>query len=355
MKKPANQKKGVVKGMPSAVLLSIAIHAALFFLAGALVVFTVVKKKEMEFEPPKAVERPKMKLKKPKVRIKKSSRPKSATRIVSKANRASMPNIELPEMSGMGDGLGDGLGGFDLMPDLEEISLFGGGRSIGNDFVGTFYDFNRDHSGRKIPMDPDKMRDVMLDFVQDGWRSSVFAPYYRSPRKLYATCFAIPPVHSTRAPSAFGEYNTPGYCWAAHYKGQLVYPEDITFRFWGQGDDFMLVRVGGKLVLQACWPDTAESYFLHLWSSGILPSGITIRWSATGSRSRAVKPLTWRCSSAKPRAACSARCSWLKSRARNIPGIRSSTAPHCRSSRRKSLRLIWRMPSISPSTPAMQP
>ncbi len=40
-KNKKNQK--VVKGMPSAVLLSILIHGALFLLAGMLVVFTVVK------------------------------------------------------------------------------------------------------------------------------------------------------------------------------------------------------------------------------------------------------------------------------------------------------------------------
>ena len=82
--------------MPSAVLLSILIHVALFLLAGMLVVFTVVKKEEKTFVPPKAVERPKMKLRKPKVRIKKSSRPKPTTRIVSKVNRANMPDIQLP-------------------------------------------------------------------------------------------------------------------------------------------------------------------------------------------------------------------------------------------------------------------
>ncbi|RKX35139.1 MAG: hypothetical protein DRP64_19530, partial [Verrucomicrobia bacterium] len=55
----------LAKGMPSAVALSILIHAALFLLAGMLVVFTVVKKEEKKFTPPKAVERPKMKLRKP--------------------------------------------------------------------------------------------------------------------------------------------------------------------------------------------------------------------------------------------------------------------------------------------------
>ena len=132
MIKKNSKKRGVktTKGTPSAVLLSILIHAALFLLAGTLVVFTVVKKREVEFEPPKAVERPKMKLKKPKVKIKKTSRPKPTQRIVTKLDRASMPDIQLPEMSGMGEGLGDAVGGFDMLPDLSEASYFGTGQSI---------------------------------------------------------------------------------------------------------------------------------------------------------------------------------------------------------------------------------
>jgi len=116
----------MTKGMPSAVLLSIVIHSALFL----LVVFTVVKKKEIKFEPPKMVERPKMKLKKPKV--KKTSTP--TTRIVTKVNRASMPDIQFPEISGMGEGLGGGIGGFDMMSDFDDVSVFG--QTIGNDLEG---------------------------------------------------------------------------------------------------------------------------------------------------------------------------------------------------------------------------
>jgi len=41
--------------MPSAVALSILIHAALFLLAGMLAVFTVVKKEEKKFVPPKVL------------------------------------------------------------------------------------------------------------------------------------------------------------------------------------------------------------------------------------------------------------------------------------------------------------
>ncbi len=240
-------------------VLSILIHAALFLLAGMLVVFTVVKKEEKRFEPPKAVDRPKMKLKKPKVKVKKSAKPKPSTRIVTKVNRASMPDIQLPEMSGMTEGgLGGGISGFDIMPDLGETTLFGSGQSVGNDFVGTFYDFKRDRSGRDIPMEPLTFTSQLKKFVDRGWNISDFSRYYRSPKKLYATTFMIPPVLSLLAPEAFGEPDTIGYCWAAHYKGQLVHKDAITFRFWGMGDDVLVVRVDGEVVLSACWPDNGH-------------------------------------------------------------------------------------------------
>jgi len=261
MKKRVKKEKKVTKGMPTAVLVSILIHAGLFLLAGMFVVFTVVKSKEVEFEPPKAVERPKMKLKKPKVKVKKSSKPKPTTRIVTRVQKASMPDIQLPEMSGMSEGLGGGIGGFDLMPDLGEVSIFGSGQTIGNDFVGTFYDFKRTRQGRTIAMDESEFADRLTKVVKGGWKASDLARYYQSPKKLYATCFMIPPVKSALGPSAFGE-DTGGWSWMVLYKGKLVYPEDIKFRFWGFGDDILLVRVDGKLVLNGNWHDHGSNTYI---------------------------------------------------------------------------------------------
>jgi len=272
------RKQKVAKGMPAAVLLSILIHTALFLLAGLFVVFTVVRQKEIEFEPPKAVERPKMKLKKPKVKVKKSAKPKPTTRIVTKVQKADMPDIQLPEMSGMAEGLGGGIGGFDLMPDPGEVSVFGSGQTVGNDFVGTFYDFKRDRHGKPLMagMDPDKYHALLMKFFRNGWKPSGFSRYYRSPKKLYATTFMVPPIFSTAAPAAFGEPDTGGWLWAVHYQGQLVYKEDITFRFWGFADDIMLIRVDGKVVLSACWHDrpdggrggiTSQVYYSPIWQT----------------------------------------------------------------------------------------
>lgn len=260
MKKGKLKSKGISKGAPSGFVISLLVHAAAFMLAGLLVVFTVQHKEEQKFIPPEPVERPKMKLKKPKVKVKKSAKPKSTTRIVTKVQKANMPDIQLPEMSGIGDGLGGGLDGFDLMPDMGEITVFGSGQSIGNDFVGTFYDLKRTRQGSMSIMDTDQFQDTVSKFVRSGWRTSKLAQYYRSPKKLYATTFMVPTTRSYVAPRAFGEPETVGWCWLAHYKGQLVHKDGIRFRFWGQGDDILLVRVNGKVVLNASWPNSEQIY-----------------------------------------------------------------------------------------------
>ena len=251
MKRSKNKEKKVTKGAPTAVLLSIAIHAGLFFLAGLLVVFTVVKKEEQKFEPPKAIDRPKMKLKKPKVKVKKSSKPKPTTRIVTKMNRANMPEIQLPEMSSMGDGLGGGMvGGFDMMPDLEEVSIFGSGMSVGNDLEGTFYDFKRNREGNKhmVALGEGDFKNAVEKFIRKDWKTSTLGRYYRSPNTLYTPAIMVGEVKSMLGPWAFNEPDTAGYFYMLHYKGQIVHQDGGRFRFWGMGDNFMLVRVNGKVV-----------------------------------------------------------------------------------------------------------
>ena len=150
MKKLVKRTKGLIKGVPTAVLVSIAVHAGLLLLAGGFVVFSVIQKTEKKFEPPPPVERPKMRLKKPRVKVKKRARPKASQRITSK-NVQSMTGIQLPVSTGMTEGLGGGIGGFELMPDPSEMTLLGGRQStsVGNDFEGTFYSLLLDRTGQR--------------------------------------------------------------------------------------------------------------------------------------------------------------------------------------------------------------
>ncbi len=266
--KPRKSKRpgNISKGAPSGFIISLLIHAAAFLLAGLLVVFTVQQKEEKKFVPPPPADRPKMKLRKPKVQVKKNVKPKATTRIVTKVQRADMPDIQLPEMSGIGEGLGAAVGGFDLLPDLSELSSpFGGSFTTGSDLKGYFYNFNRSRSGRKIPMSTDQMRQAIHDYMKDGWKKTRLSRYYRSPKTLYSSVVCVPTVQSELAPEAFGEEEAEGYCWAVLYEGDLVYPEDITFRFWGVGDKFMGVKVDDDTVLFCAYRSSTREMFGDIW------------------------------------------------------------------------------------------
>ncbi|VGO22290.1 hypothetical protein [Pontiella sulfatireligans] len=259
------KEKGVVKGAPSGFVVSLLVHAAAFLLAGMLVVFNVVKKEEKKFVPPKAVERPKMNLKKPKVKVRKSSKPKPTTRIVTRVKRASMPDIQLPEMSGMGDGLAGGIGGFEIMPDLSQVSVFGGNQSIGNDFEGRFYDLKRDRRGGTISMEQDPYMTIVGKLAREKMKESLLGRYYRAPNKLFTTHFMIPPITSPMAPDVYGSPETASFFFLVKYTGKLVYKDDIRFRFWGTGDAYCVVTVDDETVLINGW-DGRLDYLTH-WTS----------------------------------------------------------------------------------------
>ena len=217
MKKLFKKTKGLVKGTPVAVLVSIGIHGVLLFAALGWVVFTVVKKDEVAFVPVEKLDRPKMKLRKLRVKVKQNSKPKQSTqRIVTKATRV-ISDIQLPEMSGVGEGLGDSIGGFSLMDDLSKMSLMGGGKSVGNDLVGTYYYLKQKRNGTPSGLSGQSgaadsggaYMQLLQEFFKKGWDDSVFDPYWRAPTKLYATQMFVPPVPSTIAPEKFGD--TRGY------------------------------------------------------------------------------------------------------------------------------------------------
>ncbi|MCK4563828.1 MAG: hypothetical protein KAU94_04045, partial [Verrucomicrobia bacterium] len=211
----------------------------------------------VEFEPPPKVKVPKMPLKKLQVKMKKPTKPKSTAKITAVIPKLDLHEIQFPDLasSGIGAGLSDGgeVVGFGNMPSFDDDDgLLGGQTSIGNDLEGRFYDFKRSRSGSFLNHDPlDLIFDEMIKFMANDWSPATLARYYRSPRKCYAICMMVPPVFSNIAPKAFGEDEGSGMYWMAHYKGKLVYPEDITFRFVGTGDGILVVRVDGEIVFGA--------------------------------------------------------------------------------------------------------
>ena len=126
----------------SAAVVSVAIHAVFVVIALTFVAVKVIQKEDQDFQA-KPVHRPKMKLKKLQVPInvkkKKVQKPKLRKRIVvnPKINK-NMPDIKMPEITGvkggLGSGAGDGLGagggiGFS-MPEIEIFGIKGKGEKV---------------------------------------------------------------------------------------------------------------------------------------------------------------------------------------------------------------------------------
>jgi hypothetical protein len=117
----------------SAAMISLGIHAVLLVVALSFVAVTVITKEDQSFEA-KPVTRPKMQLKKLQVPVnvkkKKTQKPKLRKRIVvqPKLNK-NMPDIKMPEITGVKGGIGsvgDGLGGGGSLGfAMPEMSLFG--------------------------------------------------------------------------------------------------------------------------------------------------------------------------------------------------------------------------------------
>jgi hypothetical protein len=124
----------------SAAVVSLAIHAVFIVVALSFVAVSVIQKDEQSFEA-KPITRPKMQLKKLQVPVtvkKKRPKPKLRKRIVSKPRPQSMPDIRMPEITGIKGGLGAGVGGglgdaggvgFS-MPEIKVFGIKGKGEKV---------------------------------------------------------------------------------------------------------------------------------------------------------------------------------------------------------------------------------
>ena len=252
-------KKGLIRGRSAAFLVSLGIHVALLIVAGGFVVFNIVRPEPKVFEPVEEIDRPKMKLKKLQVKVKENSRPRDSTERITTKTTLVTEDIQLPAMGGIGDGLGGaGVGGFDIMADMEEMTLMGGQASVGNDLIGTYYYFQQLRDGSDSNLrgwENAEFETVLRDFFRKGWDPAVFSRYWRAPTKLYATQFFVPSTISAMGPEYFGDHRlVEAAHWLVHYKGKISHKKGGRFRFWGTSDDFLYVRINGRTVLDASYP-----------------------------------------------------------------------------------------------------
>ncbi|MBN2164162.1 MAG: hypothetical protein JXR25_13510 [Pontiellaceae bacterium] len=251
----------------SAFVVSVLIHGAFALIALTFVAVKVIIKADPTFDAVE-VNRPKMNLRKLQVPVKdqkKTQAPKLRQNLVAKP-RLKNVTITMPDIvgvpGGMGAGPGGGLAGLGFAFDMD---LFGSNRGSGNELIGTFYDLKQTPDGKPTKIGEFVKNDdrggatteicsVIKGFVGSGFNDNRFKDYFKAPKLKYATALMMHSIPADAAPKAFGveDQVNPSY-WVCHYKGQIAAPESGKYRFCGLGDDVLLVRVGRRLVLDACW------------------------------------------------------------------------------------------------------
>jgi hypothetical protein len=152
------KRQTAVKGRSSAMLISIIIHALIFFIAGTFVAVEVIQRSETKFQG-KQIVRPKMQLKKLQVPVKiekkiKKQAPKLGQRVTATARvKTKSTDFAMPELSGFGGGSAG--------VDLSGASL---GGSLG--FATTQLNvFGLKSTGEKILFILDTNRNMLIDEI----------------------------------------------------------------------------------------------------------------------------------------------------------------------------------------------
>lgn len=249
-------------------MISVIIHVIILSIATVYVVSSVKEKREAKFQggssgpsgPPAQTEH--------RVQMARQQQNLSAInqRLAVDSPNASVSLPDLPDMPGFsgggpalgggfsgsgGDkGSGAGLGKGPTMPSFGFREAQPGGS-----LVGRFYDFKQLADGKPNPdlarIQPGPLAEKELNtFTQGSWNPSGLARFYRAPTTLYATQLFIPNMFATEAPKAYGvEKTVQARSWVAHYRARVSPPSTGIYRFVGGGDDFMVVRMDGRIVL----------------------------------------------------------------------------------------------------------
>jgi hypothetical protein len=155
---------------------------------------------------------------------------------------------------GDGPGMGPGFGGKGM------VSLFGVSGFGTSGLVGVFYDFKQDPKGNF--KDPGRAPYVALvrGFMKSGWSETYLRQrFFSAPDKLTLTHVFIPQIPAEEAPKAYNVADkVKPSRWMAHYRGSVTAPISGRFRFVGAADDWIVVRWGGRVVLDSGYDIVAQ-------------------------------------------------------------------------------------------------
>ncbi|HSI07795.1 MAG TPA: PA14 domain-containing protein [Rariglobus sp.] len=160
------------------------------------------------------------------------------------------PGGSLGEGPGAGQGAGIGNLKGPIMPAFGFKEAQPGGT-----LVGRFYDLKQFRDRKPNPalakQGPAQLAvSEVSSFIKGGWNISSLSEFFQAPTTLYATQIFMPMMDASEAPKAYGvEDEVKPMSWIAHYKGKVSPPATGAYRFVGAGDDHLVVRIDGRLVL----------------------------------------------------------------------------------------------------------
>jgi len=147
--------------------------------------------------------------------------------------------------AGTGAGAGPGTGALRMMP-------FGLSRAPSSGaLAGTLY--LMPSAKYKTNLDEvEAFKKWMSAFQSAGWPEGTLASLPKSTKQLYTTQILVPKIPALDAPKAFGiEPQKSLVRFLIRYRGKVSPPRNGRWRFVGFGDDVLIVRVSGKVVLES--------------------------------------------------------------------------------------------------------
>lgn len=189
-----------------------------------------------------------------------------------------------PSGSGGTSARGSGKGG------VSRTTFFGStDNRLESSLVGRIYDLKQDRARGALPPPLGKMVATCLTpFAESGFSPSALRKYFTAPDVLYAGYFLVPWMDANEAPKAFGvEKEIQPNFFLLHYTGLVASPVDMTARFVGWGDNFNIVAINKKVVMDGSRPNDR---FISDWKPSATPltvmggdrftSGDWITWKA---------------------------------------------------------------------------
>ena len=252
-------------------VISIAAHVLFFAVAAYVVVSQYQAARKLTFKGGPPSPNPSSRALEHKVQLAKKQNSMSAPSMAKRITSTGLSRVSLPEMPAMPKLAAPpvkmaGAGGVDVSFNAgggaPSSGSGAGGAAVpffgfhaapgGGTLTGHFYDLKQFKDGKPSKLEEKDYPIELKKFVNSGWNPANLERFFVGPNPLYTTQIFIPSLDASQGPLAFGlGGRVQPKMWVVHYQGNVVPTESGTFHFVGVGDDVLVVRFNGRVVLDA--------------------------------------------------------------------------------------------------------